>query len=145
MPGIVCIPNATVDTLLSMKAAGAITADTADSNIIDTGSGPGQVLEGVYIIDITAIDIASNDETYTLHLQGSNSASFASGNVVLAATVVGKGSSIVTNGADQQTGRIVLPFRNDKLGTVYRYLRAYTDVAGTTPSIDYTSRISYLK
>lgn len=143
MAGIVCIPNAPVDTLLSMKAAGAITSDTADSNIIDTGAGPGQVLEGVYVIDITAIDIASGDETYSLRLEGSNSSSFASGVVTLAATLVGKGSAIVTNGADQQTGRIMLPFRNDKLGTVYRYLRAYTDVTGTTPSIDYISRLSY--
>jgi hypothetical protein len=38
-------------------------------------------------------------------------------------------------------GRYELPFSNEINGTTYRYARAYTNVSGTTPSINYTAYI----
>ncbi len=40
--------------------------------------------EGNMVVDVSAIEIADNDEVYKISLQGSNSATFASGIVDLA-------------------------------------------------------------
>jgi len=86
---------------------------------------------------------AAGNERYDILLQGSNSASFASGIVVLARVAVGI-AALVNAGANTGTGRIVLPFTNEFMGTLYQYARVYTDVTGAdvASGVNYTARIA---
>ena len=121
------------DSALELKDAYLVAASAAaqvDSaaKIVDLGSGK---IIGDIIIDVTAVEIDSNNEIYDIVAQVSDSASFASGikNVCqlnMAATEVADGGA-----ADAETGRYILPFRNVFNGAQYRYLRLYTKVAGT--------------
>lgn len=120
--------SATYDHLLLLKDAGAVTGDGAatvggSARVIDVG--PGRV-DGKMVVDTSAIDTASGDEAYRVRLEGSNVVDFASGVVELASGVV------------SEAGRLEVPFSNVRGGTVYRYLRAYNDVGGTSPSINST-------
>ena len=85
---------------------------------------------------------ADGDERYDILLQGSNSETFASVYTDIAAVAVGAAAAI--NGdIVTSIGRIIMPFRNEFMGTVYRYLRLYTVVAGTHvgTGINYQGRI----
>lgn len=86
---------------------------------------------------------SDGNERYDILLQGSNSATFASGIVVLARVAVGE-SSVIDASADTGTGRIVVPFTNEFMGTNYRYVRVYTAVEGTdvAAGINYTARLA---
>lgn len=134
----------TFDALLQLKDAGAITSSAAaqvggSAKILDMGAGR---FDGVVVVDVSALDIVSNDEIYDIVIQGSNSASFASGienlaSLNLAATEVRDGG-----GQDSTVGRYEIHVTNEQADTVYRYVRAYTKVAGTTASINYTAFLS---
>ena len=76
------------------------------------------------VVNVTAADDASSDETYDVIIQGSAASNFA--------TIKQLGSMTVTRG---DTGRFTILFDNEQDGTVYRYIRVYFDVGGTTPSI----------
>jgi len=131
----------TFDAELEMKDAGLVAADAAwtvdgaaASAIIDVGTGR---VDGKVIVDVSAIEIATGDERYSLLIQGSNSSSFASGVVILACLPVGDGSTIASAfgssgvDVDDTTGRFEIPFSNERNNTYYRYVRGWTDVAGT--------------
>ena len=132
-----------MDEELILKDAGLVAADAAaqvDSadQIVDLGAG---LVEGHMIVDVTAIEIASNDEVYKISLQGSNSATFASGIEDLAILELGA-LEVIGGDVDSTVGRYKVPFRTEKNGTVYRYARAYTDVAGTIATgINYSARL----
>jgi hypothetical protein len=117
--------NYTYDDALSLKDAGLVAASAAEATILDLGAG---FVEGDVVIDVSAIEVATGDEKYTVHLEGSNVAAMTSGSVTLANIPLG----IATAPADATTGtgRFVLPFRNEQNGTLYRYVRIYTTVAG---------------
>ncbi len=128
----------TFDAELEMKDAGLVAADaawTVDSAdaVIDVGTGR---VDGKVIVDVSALEIATGDERYSLIIQGSNSATFASGIVILACLPVGDGSTIGTAfggsgvDVDDSTGRFEIPFSNERNNTYYRYIRGWTDVAG---------------
>ena len=117
------------DALLNLKTAGAITASAAAqvsgaNQILDVGAAR---FEAVAVINVTALDVADGNETYRVAIQGSNDATFATGVEEMASTTV------------TAAGKIELGFVNRKYGTQYRYLRAYTTIGGTTPSINYTA------
>jgi len=122
----------TFDAETEMKDAGLIAASAAATvdgaaKILDVGAAG---MMATLVVDISAIEIASNDEHYRIVLQGSNSASFASGIETLAALDLGA-TEVRDGGAqDSVTGRMLLPFVNVQLGTTYRYLRVYTFVSG---------------
>jgi len=131
-------PTYTFDADLEMKETGLIAADAAwtvasAARVIDAGTGR---FEAKCVIDVSAIEIASGDERYTILIQGSSSASFASDIVILAALPLGDGSTIGTAfgssgvDVDDAVGRYVLPFTNERNNLYYRYLRGWTDVAG---------------
>jgi hypothetical protein len=133
----------TPDTSTRLKDAGAITADAAaqvggSAAILDLGLSR---VDGRVIIDVSAIDVASGDESYLLRTQFSNSSTFASG--VIGGPIVQLGDSTVLIGesADSVVGRYELPFCNEINGVTYRYMRMYTDVGGTTPSINYVANV----
>jgi len=84
----------------------------------------------------------AGDERYDILLQGSNSATFASVYTDLAAVAVGA-AAVINGDIVTSIGRIIIPFRNQFMGTVYRYIRLYTVVAGehVAAGINYQGRI----
>ena len=133
------------DAELELKGAGLVAASAAAlvdnaAKIIDLGVGR---FEGIVVFDLTAVEIASNDELYTALVQGSSSATFASDVQNLAqldfgATEVRLGSAI-----DSLVGRYELAFTNEQKDLQYRYLRLWTVVAGSIATgINYTAFVS---
>lgn len=124
--------QAIYDAATVLKDAGLVAADAAatvggNAKILDIGLGR---QEADIIIDVSAIEIASNTELYNIVAQFSNSATFASGiengaSLELGATEVRSGS-----GGDSLIGRYKLPFTNVINDVHYRYMRLYTNVAG---------------
>jgi hypothetical protein len=134
-------PTYTFDAELEMKDAGLVAASaaaTVDSaaRILNVGAG---LWEADVVIDITAVEIASNDERYDIIVQGSTSSSFASVIDNLAQMQIG--ALEVTDGdQDGATGRFILPVRNELNGVYYPYLRLYTVVAGAVAAgINYSA------
>lgn len=128
------------DSSVALTASAALQVDGA-AQIIDLGDDAKFI--GDMVIDISAIDIASLNERYDVILQGSDSASFASGIEELARCVVGDGTTIAAGmDVDSDIGRYVTPFRNERNGRHYRYLRGYLVVAGTTPSLTFVVYLS---
>lgn len=131
----------TYDNNLLFKDAGAIAADAAaqvggSAKVVDLGAGR---VDAVMIIDVSAIDVSSADESYNLKVQFSNSPTFASGVIGGPLVQLGAAASLIGESAASVVGRYELPFSNEINGTTYRYARMYTDVGGTTPSINYTA------
>jgi hypothetical protein len=133
----------TYDNAMLLKDAGAVTADGAAqvssaARILDLGAAR---LDGRVIVDVSAIDVSSGDERYDVNIQFSSSATFASDVVPGAGISLGDSSTIPGQSADSVIGRYEFPFSNEINGTTYRYARVYTNVSGTTPSINYTAYI----
>lgn len=118
--------NFLYDDALSLRDASLLAATTTETTILDLGAG---LVDGNLVIDVSAIEVATGNEKYTIHLEGSNVAAMTSGSVTLANIPLGN----ATDPADAATGtgRFVVPFRNEQNGTNYRYVRIYTLVAGT--------------
>jgi hypothetical protein len=116
----------TYDNALLLKAAGLVASTTTESTILDLGAG---LVDGYLVLDVSAVEVASNDEIYLVCLEGSNVAAMTSGSVTLAQIELGNATAPAD--ADTGTGRFVVPFRNEQNGTIYRYVRIYTEVAGT--------------
>jgi hypothetical protein len=115
----------TYDAALALKAAGLIATSAAGSLILDLGDG---LMEADLILDVSAMEVATGDEVYTISLEGSNVAAMTSGSVELARTVLGNNPAPAD--ADTDVGRRVLPVRNELGGVLYRYVRLHTTVAG---------------
>ena len=127
----------TYDDNLELKDSGALTA-TADGDIVDVGSG---LVDGFLVIDVTNIKTTEGDEKYTISLEASNVAAMDSGSVCLATKVFG----LLTDPMDadlEDTGRFVIPFRNEENGGTYRYVRLHNLIAGTSPTITYRAFIA---
>ena len=116
----------TYDNDLEMKAAGLLAA-SADGDIIDFGDG---IVDGFLVIDLSACEVASADEIYTVSIEGSNVAAMTSGSVCLGKKVFGN-LVVPMDAALSAAGRYVIPFRNEEGGTVFRYGRLSTLIAGT--------------
>ena len=114
------------DDALNLKDAGLVASTAAGSTILDLGDG---VVDGFIVLDVSAVEVASTDEIYNIALEGSNVAAMTSGSVTLA--TIEMGNATAPADADTGTGRFAVPFRNEQNGTVYRYARIHTTVAGT--------------
>lgn len=114
------------DAATELKAAGLVAA-SADGSILDLGAG---MVDGYLVIDVSACEVATGDEIYTISLEGSNVAAMSSGSVCLAKKVFGN-LVVPMDAALSAAGRYVVPFRNEEGGTLYRYVRLSTLVAGT--------------
>lgn len=126
-------PNFTFDANLEFKDAGLVAADAAatvdaSAKVVDLGEGH---FIGAMVIDVSAIEIASNDEKYEIQVQLSDSSTFASGIVQGATLCLGALETLIGTDTDSVTGRYVLYFHNEHGGTWYRYARIYTNVTGT--------------
>ena len=98
-----------------------------DFQILDVGPA---FCEGVMVIDVISVEVAGGTQQYSLILEGSNTASMASGSVALAAKFLGNPLPPMDQSAFA-AGRYVVPFTNEENGVVYRYLRLSAKVAGT--------------
>jgi hypothetical protein len=116
----------TYDDELSLKDAGLLASST-DGDILDLGSG---LVDGFLVVDLSACEVATGDEIYTVSLEGSNVAAMTSGSVCLAKKVFGN-LVVPMDAALSTANRYVIPFRNEEGGTVYRYVRLSTLIAGT--------------
>lgn len=130
-------PTHAKDAALIMKAAGAVGESAASATVIDLGPGIGY-RAGKVIIDITALEIASNDELYDIIVQGSPDSDFGTaGNIVELAAISLSAKEYKRSDSDRDdaTGRRSILFENlNEAGTPLRYLRLYTVVAGTIGS-----------
>lgn len=134
------------DANLEFKDAGLVAADAAATvdaaaKVVDLGSG---YWRGALVVDVSAIEIASNDERYDICFELSASSTFASG--ILCRAVLALGAlEVISGDTDSATGRYVLFVDNEVQGTLYRYARVYTDVSGTVATgINYTAWASAL-
>ncbi|WP_420104512.1 hypothetical protein [Bosea sp. (in: a-proteobacteria)] len=133
----------TFDLLYVLKDDGAVTASAAaqvggSNKILDLGGG---LMEATIVLNIAAIDVSSGDERYLILAQGSNSPTFANTVETLAAVDLGAAGGRAGGGGLQSspTGQRFLGIATEVGDTVYRYLRLYHVISGTTPSINYTA------
>jgi hypothetical protein len=115
----------TYDNLTLLKDAGVVTVDAAaqvggSARVVDVGDAH---MDAVAVIDTSAVDTAQG--TYTVRIQGSTLLAFSTP-VELAAREV------------KATGRLEIPFNNEISGVYYRYIRAFHDTGGASPSINNT-------
>ena len=110
--------------LVASSAAGQV--DSSDV-IVDAGAG---LVEGNLIVDVTAIEIADNDEEYDIQLQGSSKSDFADTIEVLASMKLGA-NEVLDGDQDSAIGRYKVPFITEKNGTIFPYVREYCTCAGT--------------
>jgi len=120
-----------IDATHILKDAGLVAADAAGTvatvaKVVNLGAG---AVEGKLVLDVTAIEIASNTEVYKISLQGSSSATFADTIVDLAEMTLGA-AEVIGGDQDSAIGRYKVPFSTEKNGTIYPYVRVYADVAG---------------
>jgi hypothetical protein len=135
----------TYDDLLELKDAGLVAASAAATvssaaKVIDLGAGD---VEGDIIIDVSACEVASGNEIYTIGVQISSSASFASDIYEIVSLQLGD-AAVIPGDVDMGVGRYVLPFQNRIAnGVAKRYLRLYTTVGGTIATgINYTAYLA---
>ena len=138
--------NYVYDSAWSLQDAGLVAASAAGSSVVDGGLG---ALKGEIVIDVSALEIASNDELYDIVIQGSTVAAFATDTAVVELGAISMGAAETkrtdANG-DDAIGRFILPFTNERNGTIYRYLRLYIVVAGTIATgINFTAFASIPK
>jgi hypothetical protein len=150
------------DALTAFASAQTLTATGYINNLnagqIDLGGPNPQSAAGrtdfIWNMDITACDFTSGNEVYQMCLFGSNDVAFGNGNVELLAfhdlaaassgrvvtTILGASPTIPATGL---AGTVIqIPATNLMQRIYYRYLRAYAQISGTTPSITLTSWIS---
>lgn len=138
------VMNVTMDAATQLKDAGVLTASGAGqvggvNRVVNLGTG---IVSAAFVVDISALDNSSADETYDIRLQVSSDPSFAT-DVTIAARVVG-GASAVTAGQDTMgVGRRSVPFNNiGEDGAAKPYARVYLAAGGTTPSINFAAMIT---
>jgi hypothetical protein len=142
--GVKTRPQGTFDAELEFKDAGLVAASaaaTVDSAAvaIDVGAG---IFKGMMIIDVSALEIASNTELYDIVVQGSPDADFTAATIADLAAINLSAAEVKRTDCnkDDATGRYKLYFDNENNGTYYRYLRLYTVVAGDVATgINYTA------
>jgi len=137
--------NKTFDINLLVKDTGLVATSAAATvsavaKIIDMGLGE---FNGDLIIDVSACEVASGDEIYTVAFQVSSSSSFASDIFQLASLPLGDAVPVMGD-VDMGVGRWVLPINNMiQDGVTKRYGRVYTTVAGTVATgINFTAYIA---
>lgn len=131
------------DVTLILKDAGLVAASAAatvggNAQVLDLGPS---LVNGTLVLDVTALELASNDELYTVRLQGSSKADFASDFEDLMAVEFGA-AEVAAGDKDGVVGRYEKPFTNAHGKTVYRYVRLFTTVAGTVATgINYKAHL----
>jgi hypothetical protein len=111
---------------LTLAASDVVQKDAVD-RVLTIGKGRSDF---TWVVDVTGIEIASNDELYTFLLQGSNVANFASGIVNLGMMQFGATEVLLGGAGDSVIGRYMQSVSNDFLAD-YKYVRLNVIIAGT--------------
>lgn len=134
----------TFDYSLRLKDAGLVAASAAAqvssaNKILDMGA---QRFDGRVVVDITALEADSADEKYVILVQGSTSATFATGVWNLAALPLGVAAVSLETVTTAATRHQEIAFCNEVNGVVYQYIRLYTQVVGTIATgINYSANL----
>lgn len=134
----------TYDHSLLLADSGSITASAAalvggSAKVVDLGSGQ---CYGDIVLDVTELDVDSNNEIVTVGVQLSDSATFASGIYQVASLALGDASPLAGD-TDMTTGRYIIPFNNMIADDVTkRYLRIYYTIAGTVAGFTATAYLA---
>jgi len=135
----------TYDNALLLRAVATVTATDTGTLILDMGTGK---CDFDVVVDVTALDVGTGDESYMLEVQASPDATFGTaGNITTVAMLrIGGATGALIGTADAAAGgRFLFPGRNERNGTTYRYLRLKVTIAGTTPSITYSAFLAQTK
>ena len=138
------------DASLAFCSAATLTATgyLGSPTQLDLGQGR---QSGIMVSDLSALDVTSGDESYRFFLLGSNDNAFGNGNVEIlgvadvAAASAGRLIPTIAGASPTipMTGRagsfIEIPFTTQRLGIIYRYVRGYVVIGGTTPTVTVTS------
>lgn len=137
--------DATFDYNLRMKDAGLVAGTGAAAQvggvdkILDMGAAR---FDGRVIIDTTAIEVDTGNELYQVIVQGSTDSAFGSGVITLGEQRFGDSSTTLETVDSVAAQRREIAFCNEVNGTIYRYIRIYTLIAGTIATgINYTANL----
>lgn len=139
--GVKTRPGGIFDAEMEFKDAGLVAASAAaevDSaaQIVTIGTGH---FKAQMLVDVSAVEIASNDERYDILVQLSSKADFADTYVTAAQLQLGA-NEVLQGDQDSLIGRYKVMFDNEYNGEYYPYARVYTVVAGTIATgINYTA------
>jgi len=131
------------DAGMQFKDAGLVAASAAAqvaaaAKVVDLGTG---LFKGCMILDVSAIEVATGDEKFTVCLQLSTDGVFTDDatSVVAGQLELGAATPLLL-GAVSTPGRYKLYFDNEYDGVLYRYARVYTVVVGTVATgINYSA------
>lgn len=129
-----------LDAQTLLSDAQAVTADAASTNTIDLGNvtpkndiGNGEPLVAVFTVDVAA-DATTGDETYEFQVIQSANADLSSPDIL-----VKTDTSYITRATLIAGYQLVLPIPPGLV--TKRYLGAYYNVGGTTPTITVTASV----
>jgi hypothetical protein len=128
----------TYDHALLLHDGAVVNASVAGNvagvaRILDIGLGK---VYGDIVVDVSAMDVADNDEIITIGVQISDSATFESVFWEVASLAIGD-EGVINGDQAMTTGRYIIPFNNMIAdGTTKRYLRLYFTEAGTVTTFD---------
>jgi hypothetical protein len=123
------------DALMLFKDAGLVAASAAATvaaaaKVVDVGTG---LFKACMILDVSELEIASDNEIFDIVIQGSPDAAFTDTGVVELAQLSLSAAEVKRTDCnrDDAEGRYKLYFDNEFNGSLYRYIRVYTVVDGT--------------
>jgi len=143
--GVKTRPGGTFDAGMEFKDAGLVAASAAakvdgSARIVEVGTGH---FKGCMILDVSALEIESNDEAYDIVVQGSLDAGFGTDTNICELAHLNLSAAEVKRtdcNKDDSAGRYTLYFDNENNGAYYPYLRLYTVVGGTVATgINYSA------
>lgn len=143
--GVKTRPGGTFDAELEFKdaylvAASAVAKVDDSAQVVKLGTG---LFVGKMIIDVSALEIASNDEIYDIVIVGAADAAGTTKTTTAELAALNLSAAEVKRtdcNKDDGTGRYVIYFDNEHDGTYYEYAYIYTVVAGTIATgINYTA------
>jgi hypothetical protein len=105
---------------------------SSSAKIVNVGAAH---FKGDAVFDVSTVDNTEGDDVSRILIQGSNSATFATGNVNLAERSFGDAALTGETSDNLGDERLVVPFENIREGTIYQYIRGYVLAAGTGPSM----------
>lgn len=142
------------DVSLSFAGAATLTASGFATNANAPAIvGPGR-FEGYWRLDVSAADVGSGDEAYKFFLLGSNDPVFGNANnEILAVHDIAATAALrllpaiaAISPTVPDTGlaasSFVIPFSNQLDQFVFTYINLYVLIAGTTPSVTFSSWVS---
>ena len=104
--------------------------------------GGAVITDCICVIQIEAIDVASNDEIYTFRIVGSNVADRSDAQI-LGEIRTGRSTALTVETVNGAAGQqLTIRFRTEKNDVPFRYIDLHLVAAGTTPSITFGAYIS---